>query len=1220
MKKFYVLLLLFSLKIMAQIPELDNTFNVKDTGIYQQNIGSGGVVLANNKILSVYTAPGYKNNVLLLNPDGSPDKTFNTTDSFISSDTRIFAKSDGAFLTLEYSGKLKAFNADGTLNSGFAISTLKTTSTSPMMIRDIIYQDDGKAIIYGRFQMLNDDYTGGCIRLNPDGSLDRTFNLDSGGIKMVVQSDGKYVVAGSGRIWRFLVNGEIDPTFNVNTTIDPLQKFVTNGFETENNSSINDIIIQPDGKIIAVGTNFIENGRTISYYIVRLNANGTRDTSFKSLDSRSSNVDKVYLQKDNKIILNLGSNTFIRLNTDGTIDTTFKYSNTVSLINKGALYFQGDKIIINADYKDSQGITRSEIHRINTDGSLDLTFNPHSGPNLFFDEWDSFNQYDFVSKVLLDQKILLVGDFTTYNDNAARSICRINQNGEYDPTFKLDPIVKILTKISQRAYTIRQQNDGKIILIHNGGIIVNGSTRSIIRLNNDGSIDNSFNFNPYSNSESVTDIKILRNGKFLIIGSRGFFENKAGDDYSYNVIQLNSDGSIDTSYKAVFHHKPVSIFTLSNNKILISFMKDNYAYTYYPVLKLNEDGSTDSSFKASYQPYGHVIELNDGKLLITFYGQYYFDRFIGDTHLTRINSDGSSDPSFTPYSFFRSKVNRFDIYENGEINLFLSTYSTNTTNKLTLSSEGKLLNTTVYTTASNFEIQNCEDLLFYDYFDKIGDATKHNIVRYKTSNLVSNPNPLGEIYQPFTKGQTLGDLKVFGNNLKWYNIQSNCGINNKLTKRGNDETFLPSSTPIVDGMTYYASQTINGIESSYRLPVKVYEGLPVGNAGSDVTINCTTPSTTLLATGGVSYSWSPATGLSATNIANPVATPPATTTYTVTVTEANGGIKTDDVIITVDKGLPVATVGTDVTINCTTPSTTLSVTGGVSYSWSPATGLNATNIANPVATPIATTTYTVTVTGANGCTKTDDVVVTVDKGLTVATAGTDVTINCTTPSTSLSATGGVSYSWSPATGLNATNIANPVASPAATTTYMVTVTGANGCTKTDDVIVTVDKGLPVVNAGTDLTINGTTPSTTLSATGGVSYSWSPATGLSATNIAYPVATPAATTTYTVTVTGINGCIKTDDVIVTVYSSILGLKENDFSNLVAYPNPIKDYYTISNNEEINKVEVYNSLGQLLFSNKYDTSSIKIDFSSLNSGLYFVKIYSENKTATMKTIKN
>ena len=143
---------------------------------------------------------------------------------------------------------------------------------------------------------------------------------------------------------------------------------------------------------------------------------------------------------------------------------------------------------------------------------------------------------------------------------------------------------------------------------------------------------------------------------------------------------------------------------------------------------------------------------------------------------------------------------------------------------MTLDSEGKLLNTIVYKTGSEFEIQNCEDLLFYGYFSKIEDVNKNGIVRYKTSNTTSNPNPSGEIFQPFTNGQTLQDLKISGSNIKWYATQTNCGINKKITKKGNNtsETALLPFTLLVDGTTYYASQSINGIESSYRLPVTVY--------------------------------------------------------------------------------------------------------------------------------------------------------------------------------------------------------------------------------------------------------------------------------------------------------------------------------------------------------------------------------------------------------------
>ncbi|MCW3072600.1 MAG: hypothetical protein JWO44_2490 [Bacteroidetes bacterium] len=300
--------------------------------------------------------------------------------------------------------------------------------------------------------------------------------------------------------------------------------------------------------------------------------------------------------------------------------------------------------------------------------------------------------------------------------------------------------------------------------------------------------------------------------------------------------------------------------------------------------------------------------------------------------------------------------------------------------------------------------------------------------------------------------------------------------------------------------------------------------VPVANAGSDVSI-CSGSSASLGASGGSSYSWSPAAGLSSTTIANPVASPATTTTYTVTVTAA-GCSATDAVLVTVNPS-PTANAGSDVTI-CNGTSTTLNAGGGTSYSWLPATGLSSTTISNPVASPTTSTNYTVTVT-SGGCSSTDVVTVFVTP-LPAADAGSDVTI-CTGSSATLNASGGTSYNWAPAAGLSSSTIANPVANPTVTTTYTVTVTNS-GCSATDVVTITVSTSL-IADAGADTSIcNGSY--TTLTASGGTSYSWSPAAGLSSSIIANPVAGPSVTTTYTVTAFS-GGCSSTDAVTVTVNS-------------------------------------------------------------------------------------
>ena len=301
--------------------------------------------------------------------------------------------------------------------------------------------------------------------------------------------------------------------------------------------------------------------------------------------------------------------------------------------------------------------------------------------------------------------------------------------------------------------------------------------------------------------------------------------------------------------------------------------------------------------------------------------------------------------------------------------------------------------------------------------------------------------------------------------------------------------------------------------------------LPTANAGSNVSI-CNGNNTTLSASGGTSYAWAPATGLSSTTISNPVASPTITTTYTVTVTNAAGCTATASVTVTVN-ALPTANAGSPVTI-CTGNNTTLTASGGTSYSWVPTSTLSCTTCASPVATPTITTTYTVFVTNAAGCSASATVVVTVQSSLT-ANAGSPVSI-CLGGSTQLNASGGSNYAWSPATGLSSTTIANPIATPTITTTYTVTVSSGT-CSSTASVTITVNPN-PTASAGSSVTIcNGS--SSPLNASGGTGYVWLPASGLSSTTISNPTANPTATTTYTVTVSNASGCTDTATVTVVV---------------------------------------------------------------------------------------
>ena len=280
------------------------------------------------------------------------------------------------------------------------------------------------------------------------------------------------------------------------------------------------------------------------------------------------------------------------------------------------------------------------------------------------------------------------------------------------------------------------------------------------------------------------------------------------------------------------------------------------------------------------------------------------------------------------------------------------------------------------------------------------------------------------------------------------------------------------------------------------------------------------------AVAGHTYQWSPTTGLSNPTSSTTSVTSASNQTYTVTETDQVGCTGTDAVTVTVNP-LPNINAGPASLETCEGFFTQLQASGGgggATYSWSPVAGLSNANIQNPTATISTPTIYTVTGTDANGCENTDQISLTL---FTVqATSSGDY---CIGGSAQLSANGGQSWTWSPATGLSSTTVQNPTANPTVTTVY--TVTANNGlCDASDDVTQQVNQ-LPNIQAGTNLQVCPGS-NAQLNATGGVSYVWSPAAGLSNPNIANPIVTlSGSSATYSVVGTDANGCENTDQVTV-----------------------------------------------------------------------------------------
>ncbi len=273
-------------------------------------------------------------------------------------------------------------------------------------------------------------------------------------------------------------------------------------------------------------------------------------------------------------------------------------------------------------------------------------------------------------------------------------------------------------------------------------------------------------------------------------------------------------------------------------------------------------------------------------------------------------------------------------------------------------------------------------------------------------------------------------------------------------------------------------------------------------------------------TGAYTYSWAPSGGTGTT------ATGLTAGTYTLTVTDANQCVKTQNFTITQPNAITASISKTNVSCNGGSNGTaTVSVTGGTgsyTYLWSPSGGTAAT------ATGLSAGTYTVTIKDANLCETIATVTIAEPPLLTATIAKTDVLCNQanngTATVTPSGGAGSYTYSWSPSGGTAAT------ATGLSPNIYSVTVTDANGCSVTESVQITEPSSLSVTDSHTNVSCNGGNNGTaSVVATGGTgayTYSWSPSGGNAAT------ATGLAAGVYTVTVTDENLCSVTNTITIT----------------------------------------------------------------------------------------
>lgn len=488
--------------------------------------------------------------------------------------------------------------------------------------------------------------------------------------------------------------GKVDVTFNL-----PDDGQNGDGFD----NPVRALALQPDQNLLVGGDYLTLNGIS-SPYLIRLKPDGTIDETFKTGTGFNGKIYVVYIQSDGKIIVGgsftafngINAGRLIRLNSDGSYDPTFT---TTIGATTGIIYEicpQADgKIIIVGSFTKYNNTTVNRVARILPNGSLDTSFVTGSG--------SSSNITG--AKILADNKILLTGNFTTFNNVPANRIVRLFSDGRVDTDFNIG------TGFDDDVNAISLEPNGKIILggkfTNYNGVVAN----RIVRINPDASIDNTFRSGTGFSREAVQVIKTDYLGNIMIGGSfinfyngeevnRVCFLNSDGtlkEDFDIGsgpgsasvfaletdlegswyiggsflvfdglnqgkLAKVNADGEHDTGYLAAgvgFDNSVFKVLPLSNKKTMVfgNFTKFNGAFA-PRITRLLEDGLQDSSFNSGQPGANNFIKSavlqSDGK--IVFGGNFTKYNEVSSNRIIRILPDGAIDNTFTIGSGFNNQV------------------------------------------------------------------------------------------------------------------------------------------------------------------------------------------------------------------------------------------------------------------------------------------------------------------------------------------------------------------------------------------------------------------------------------------------------------------------------------------------------------------------------------------------------------------------------------
>lgn len=425
--------------------------------------------------------------------------------------------------------------------------------------------------------------------------------------------------------------GKVDSSFN---TFD--DGLIGDGFD----NPVRTLALQDDQNLIVGGEYLNLNGNTAPY-LTRLKPDGTVDDSFNIGTGFNGKIYASYVQSDGKIIVGgsftsfkgIGCGRLIRLNADGSYDASFN----TSIGATGTIYAispQPDgKIIIVGSFIKYNSSTVNKIARILPSGDVDTSFATGSGSLL-----NIMN-----ASVLADGKILLAGNFISFNGFPASKIVRLNSDGNVDTDFNIG------TGFDDDVSAVTVQQDGKIIL---GGKFTNyngNAANRIIRINYDGSIDNSFLSGTGFSNGAVLTIKANSLGSIMVGGS--FTGNYNGGDVN-RVCLLNSNGVLRTDIDFGSGPATASVYTLENDREGSWYIGGSFSVfdglNQGKLAKINAEGQYDTGYLSAGVGFDNsvfkVLPLENKKTMV--FGNFKKFNGVLISRIACLLEDGSLDTGF----------------------------------------------------------------------------------------------------------------------------------------------------------------------------------------------------------------------------------------------------------------------------------------------------------------------------------------------------------------------------------------------------------------------------------------------------------------------------------------------------------------------------------------------------------------------------------------------